>query len=460
MDTSFSYAVRVLACDRCGGPHESPLAGGSFGCRFCNAQNMVAIRSEVVVAPGRAPTPEAERIARLRTQDGKPLMPPSNLGHLMANGQLADHKVDEAVSIWNGARHQLRTNPNDYDAAERLLFLSMMIAQYYKDKGEKLRQRALLESALDAVTLPRHRQVLRGFLTRAAVLSGDLDAAEAWLKPCDAHSDDLSMDTEWRFSRAFIDTARGSFPNVVTVLGRGSNDIPIEDAADDVCAVLRANAVERLGHLDAAVALLRERFAAGGDARHTMDRVVRVYPQWSLCAQSYPIASAMFSAAAGDDAASRSSGGLHYAFIPLGLFMAGLGLWRFSVGVASFFGEVDPVALADRWKELGFGLLLVLLGLLFGLIGYATMKSANKKRWLHVNGLKGTAQVRGAAPTGVRMGNIPVMQYSLLVNVPGRAPYEATATHVANSSQTVLSGVISLRVHPDNPNELVIEADG
>jgi len=459
VDTSFSYAVRVVACDRCGGPHEAAISGGSFGCRFCNAQNMLAMRSEVVIAP-HAPTPEAERISRLRSQDGRPLMPPSNLGHLMANGQLADHKVDEAISIWNGARHQLRTNPNDFDAAERVLFLSMMIAQHYKDKGEKLRQRALLESALDAVTLPRHRQILRGFLTRAAVLAGDLDAAEAWLKPCDSQSDDLSMDSEWRFSRAFIDTARGNFHNVVTVLGRGANDVPIEDASDDVCTVLRANALERLGELDAAVLLLRARFATGGDARLTMDRVVRVYPQWNLCARSYPAASAIFESAAGDDAASRSNGSIPIMFIPMGLFMAGLGIWRFSVGVSTFFGVVDPITLGDRWKELGFGLLLALLGLLFFVIGYATKKSGDKKRWLHVNGLKATGQVRGAAPTGVRMGNIPVMQYSLVVTVPGRPPYEATATHVANSSQTVLSGVISLRVHPDHPNELVIEADG
>lgn len=460
MDTSFSHRVRVAACDRCGAPHEAAIAGGAFACRFCNAQNMLAVRSEIVIAPGRAPTPEAERIARLRQQDGRPLMPPPNLAHLMENGQLAAFKVDEAVSVWNGARHQLRANPNDFDAAERMLFLSMMIAQFYKDKGEKLRQRALLESALDAVTLPRHRQILRGFLTRAAVLAGDLEAAEAWLRPCDAQSDDLSMDSEWRFSRAFIDTAKGNFQGVVTVLGRNLSDVPIEDASDDVCTVLRANALERLGDLDNAVLLLRARFAAGGDARQTMDRVIRVYPDWKLCAQSYPVATAMFATAAGDDAASRSNGSIPIMFIPMGLFMAGLGIWRFSVGVSSFFGAVDPLTLADRPKDLGFGLLLVLVGLLFLAIGWATKKSGDKKRWLHVNGLQATAQVRGAAPTGTRMGQIPVMQYSLLVNIPGRAPYEATATHIANSSQTVLSGIISVRVHPNDPNELVIEADG
>ncbi|HVJ93396.1 MAG TPA: hypothetical protein VM580_26525, partial [Labilithrix sp.] len=253
MDTSFSYTVRVAVCDRCGAPYQAAVSGGSFHCRFCNAQNTLGLRSEIVVAHGRAPIAEAERIARLRMQDGKPLLPPPNLAHVMANGGLAEWKVDEAVAIWNGARQVLRTNPNDFDAAERLLFLSMVIAQHFKDKGDKLRQRSLLEGALDVVTLPRHRQILRGFLTRAAVIAGDLEAAEAWLKPCDAQSDDLSMDSEWRFSRAFIDTAKGNFENVLRVLGRGPNDVPIEDASEDVCAVLRANACERLGQVDLAL---------------------------------------------------------------------------------------------------------------------------------------------------------------------------------------------------------------
>ena len=459
MDTSFSYAFRVAACDRCGAPHEAPVSGGSFHCRFCNAQNTLALRSEIVVAHGRAPVAEAERIARLRMQAGKPLLPPPNLAHVMGNGGLAEWKLDEAISIWNGARQELRTNPNDFDAAERLLFLSMVIAQHFKDKGDKLRQRSLLEGALDVVTLPRHRQILRGFLTRAAVIAGDLEAAEAWLKPCDAQSDDLSMDSEWRFSRAFIDTAKRNFENVLTVLGRGPNDVPIEEASADVCAVLRANAYERLGQFDHALTLLRERLAISGDSRATIERVIQSYPDWQLCAQTYPQAVAAFAAAAGADAASRSSGGLHYAFIPLGVLLMLLGLGLFGAGVATFFGEVDPAMLDARWSNLGSGVLVGLVGLLFAAIGFATKKSADAKRWLHANGLRATGVVKGAAPTGTRMGTIPVIRYTLLVTVPGRAPYDATTSHVGLSSQSVLSGTVSLRVHPQNPSEVVIEGD-
>jgi len=460
VDTSFSYSFRVAACDRCGAPHQATVAGGSFTCRFCNAQSILAVRNEIVAAPGRAPVAEAERIARLRMQDGKPLLPPPNLAHLMANGWLEEWKVEEAVSIWNGARQELRTNPNDFDAAERLVFLSMVIAQHFKDKGDKLRQRSLLEGALDVVTLPRHRQVIRGFLARAAVIAGDLEAAEAWLKPCDALSDDLSMDSEWRFSRAFIDTAKGDFQRVLTVLGRGPNDVPIEDASEDVCTVLRANACERMGQVDVAVTLLRDRFGTSGDSRQTIQRVIQSYPDWQLCAQSHPLAAAAFAATAGAEAASRSSGGLHYTFIPLGILFILGGLALFGTGIATFFDNVDPLLLRDRWRHLGSGTMVGLVGLLFAVIGFATKKSADKKKWLHVNGLPATGLVKGAAPTGTRMGNIPVMQYALLVSVPGRAPYEATASHVGQSSLTVLRGTVSLRVHPQNPSELVIEGDG
>ncbi|MBX3191796.1 MAG: hypothetical protein KF819_32700 [Labilithrix sp.] len=459
MDPSFSYSFRVAACDRCGAPHQAAIAAGGFACHFCNAQNMLAVRSEVVVALGRAPLGEAERIARLRAQDGKPLLPPPNLLHLMPSGQLAEWKVEEAVSIWNGARQTLRTNPSDFDAAERLLFLSMVIAQHFKSKGDKLRQRSLLEGALDVATLPRHRQVLRGFLTRAAVLAEDLEAAEAWLAPCDPSSDDLSMDSEWRFSRAFIDTAKGNFQNVLVVLGRGANDVPIEDAADDVCTVLRANAFERLGQVDVATALLRERFSTGGDSRQTIQRVIESYPQWQLCAQSHPQASAVFATTAGAEAASRSSGGLHYVFIPLGVLLILGGLALLAAGITAFFAD-DPLFHDDRWGYLGRGVAVALLGLLFAVIGFATKASADKTKWLHLNGLRAAGQITGAAPTGTRIGNIPVIRYTLVVSLPGRAPYEASTSHVGRSALGVLSGTVALRVHPENPHELVIEGDG
>ncbi|HVJ93860.1 MAG TPA: hypothetical protein VM580_28920, partial [Labilithrix sp.] len=197
-----------------------------------------------------------------------------------------------------------------------------------------------------------------------------------------------------------------------------------------------------------------------GDSRATIQRVIQSYPDWQLCAQSYPQAAATFAVVAGADAASRSSGGLHYAFIPLGVFLMLLGLGLFGAGVATFFGEVDPAMLEARWSNLGLGPVVGLVGLLFAAIGFATKKSADKTRWLHVNGLQATGLVKGAAPTGTRMGTIPVIQYTLLVTVPGRAPYEATTLHVGQSSQSVLSGTVSLRVHPQNPKEFVIEGDG
>lgn len=460
MDGTFSRSFRVAACDGCGAPHQATVAGGGFTCRYCNAHNLLATRDETVVAPHRAPVAEAERLARLRMQDGKPMLPPPNLAHLVANGRLEEWKVEETVSIWNGARQALRTTPHDFDAAERLLFLSMLLAQHFKDKGDRLRQRSLLEGALDVVTLPRHRQVLRGFLARAAVLAEDLEAAEAWLAPCDARSDDLSMDSEWRFSRAFIDTAKGDYRGVLAALGDGPHDVPIEDAADDVCAVLRANAHERMGQVEVAVTHLRDRLGTDGESRETIHRVIQSYPDWQLCAQSYPRAATAFAARAGADAASRSSGGLHYAFIPLGLFLVLGGLWLIWTGVTTFFADVDPIVLADRWRYLGYGALIALLGALFAAIGFASKTAADKIEWLHARGLRATGQIKDAAPTGTRMGTVPVMRYTLLVSVPGREPYEATATHVGQTAQSVLRGTVALRVHPQNPHELVIEGDG
>ena len=266
MDTSFSYQLRVAACDRCGAPCEASVAGGSFACRFCNAQNQLAVRDEALVAPARQPIHEGERVNRLRMQDGKPLLPPPSIQHLFEGGGVPEWKINEVVAIWNSTRHELRSGPGNYDAAERLVFITMVLSQHFQLKGDKLRQRSLLEGCLDAVSLPRHKQIMRGFLSRAAVRTGDVQAAESWLQPCDPLSDDIQMDSAYRFSRAFIDTARGNFPRVLEVLGPGPQDVPIEDASDDVCTVFRANAWEKLGRPDQAVALLRERLVSGGSS--------------------------------------------------------------------------------------------------------------------------------------------------------------------------------------------------
>lgn len=456
MDTSFSYAVRVTACDRCGGPCEATVAGGGFTCRYCRAFNQLDVRDEALVAPARIAIPEHERITRLRMQDGKPLLPPPSIAHLVPGGALAEWKVDEAVAVWNQTRQELRQTPGSYEAAERLIFLAMVLAQHFHLRGDKLRQRALLEGALDASSIPRHRQIMRGFLARAAVRCGDLQAAEAWLKPCDPLADDLQMDSAYRLSRAFLDTAYGNFPRVIEVLGRTESDVPIEDASDDICAVLRANAWEKLGQPDHAVMLLRERFRrGGGSGRQTVERVIQVYADWQLCALSYPRASAGHAAVASKHAARAASGGIHLAFVPLGALMllAGLGC-----AVAIVAGLIDIIDLDGAY----LGLLItastcIFMGAIFLPIGLVMKRRADQAAWLRQHGIQAQGQIDAVTGTGVAINDVPMMRFTITVRIPGRAPYTAATTALGMVAKQ--GSVVPLRVHPTNPAQILLELD-
>ncbi|MBX3231213.1 MAG: hypothetical protein KIT84_09750 [Labilithrix sp.] len=457
MNTSFSYQLRVAACDRCGAPLEVNVAGGSFECRYCHAQNQIALRDEGLLAPPRQPVPEHERVARLRMQDGRPLLPPPSITHLMPAGRLEEWKVEEAIAVWNSARQELRAQPGSYDAAERIVFLSMVLVQHFSEgKEDKLRQRALLEGALDVVKLPRHRQIVRGFLARAAVRENDIQAAEAWLAPCDPASDDLQSDSAYRFTRAFIDTATGNFQRVLQVLGQNAQEVPIEDASDDVCAVFRANAWEKMGRADLAVHLLRERMGAGGGSgRQTIERVVHRYAQWHLCAMSYPQAAAGYAHIASEKAAQHVSGGIHKVFFPLGVLMAVVGALCLAAVPLGFLA-------LDMGIEgfMGFGITggtFLFMGLIFGGIGYAMKKSAEKAAWLRMHGVAGTGVVRDVSPTGVSINHVPQLRYTLEIRIPTRAPYNASTTALGRRAD--IGASIAVRVHPQNPNDFIMELD-
>ena len=88
----------------------------------------------VFAAHAAPPLSEPERLARLRAQDGRPMLPPSSLLPLMPNGQLEAWKVNEAIAIWQNTRRELRTSTN-FEAAERLLFLTIVLSQYFFEQG-------------------------------------------------------------------------------------------------------------------------------------------------------------------------------------------------------------------------------------------------------------------------------------------------------------------------------------
>ncbi|MCA9492392.1 MAG: hypothetical protein KC621_20810 [Myxococcales bacterium] len=451
-------------------------------CAYCGASNVLVARDDTPMVEGpkaSVPVDEAERISRLRRQTGRPLQTPASLEGLLPNGRLEPWKVEEVFAVWQATREEVRTT-GAFDAAERLLFLTMVLSDHHA-KTDQLRQRAMFESALVVLKLPRHRQIVRGYLSRAATREGDLEAAEGWIAPCDRASDDLDTDTAWRLSRAYLDTARGEWAAVLEVLGR-AEAMPITDAAAPMAELLRANALERSGDAGAAEALLRAAMGRGAMVRASLEVIRERHREQDWCPRSYPAAEAAYTAKAAK-AAGAGTGGIGGVFYWTGMAMNAVSvltlLGLVVTGAVALVVAVVPVvvhvnrsvastlgAVAGVTGTVAFTLAMVLpttlpMGLIFWLLGRGLRNSAKRAERLRLHGRRGTAQVLGWSSTGVTINDVPQMSIQLRVELPDAEPYEAEATMLLPSHElaALRGATVPVRVSPDDRNQVLIETD-
>lgn len=480
----FSHSVRVLLCVSCGGPLELDLAADQSACSYCGAVNVLAARddSPMVAGPAAVPVDEAQRMQRLRMQVGKPLLPPPALEALVPGGRIDPWKVQEVFAVWQSTREETR-NTRSYDAAERLVYLTMVLANHHSQHQDPLRQRAMFESALAVFTLPRHRQVMRGFLSRAAAREGDLEAAEAWLAPCDTRSDDLHTDTAYRISRAYVDTRRKAWTAVHDVLGAGAADVPVADHSEPLAVLLRANAWEQRGDLARATELLREAMKRGVAVRTSLESILAVHADWGLCRQTFQRAEAAHTAQAAKSAGGPL-GGVGGIFFWIGVLllivsvicivlMALFGVGAAVAGVIPALIRLRPAmsvsiaSFAGICGTLAFVCLMILpttlpMGGIFTAIGYAFRKSAKRAERLRLHGIRGTAQVLGLRPTGMSVNDVPQMELTLRVQLPDTDPFETKTSmllppHLAG--QFAPGVTVAVRADPDNHREVILESD-
>lgn len=458
MKTIFSHDVRVVMCKNCGAPIEVSTAGGSAPCSYCGAQMQLIQRKDEPVEPAAAAQQmsEAQRLVMLQQQDGKPMVPPASIQSLLQGGQLPAWKVQEAVAVWQATRQELESSSN-YDAAERLLFLTMILSNHFSEQESRLHQRAMYESALEVFTLPRHRQMMRCYLARNAALEGDLQAAEQWIAPCNPRSEDLQSDSAYRVTRATIDTARRDFNAVINVLGREFHSVPIMDAMDAMAVVLRASAWEQLGHVDVASQQISQYMGEGGaSGRTTLQRVIGNFAKqnWNLCQGSFQTANAAYSQEAGKVAASRASGGIGLPFLVLGLLM--------TIGTIIFVVAALTVVPEMVMGIPGVGGGVGLTGIIFTIVGYFAFRASRQALRLRMHGLQATGQIVSVEGTGTRINNVPQMRVTVLVQLPNQAPYQAATKmllHPHMASQLAPGSAVSLRVDPDDGSKILIESD-
>ena len=449
MKEKFDFQARVLMCSNCGGPLETGFAGGTVKCDYCGTVNVFEPRKESPVEPLEVAgeIDEDERMELLRRQDGAQTEIPQALQPLLSDGVLAPWKVEEAMTMWQATCRSLSAR-DDYTASELLYYLTIILSNHFSGENDALRERAMYESALEVMTLPRHRQIMRGLLARKAALAGDAEAARKWLEPCNPRSRDLESDSSYRVSMAEILTVEKDWKGVLEVLGEDTERIPITSMLDGKAIVQRANALEHLGRLQEAASQLQLFIHANGSSgKRALRSIAAVYTESGIevCALSLPHAERQHVSQSGrsQSQASNPGGCFGQVFTIAGALMLVLGL-----GLGLVIDDAPALA------GLGPGL----AGIVFLVIGVRSMRSGKRVQRLYNNGLEARGTLEAITPTGWKINGIP--QYLLQVRVEGdEGSYRASVKKTLGESTKdgFRPGTrIDLLVDPEDPQHVAV----
>lgn len=454
---AFAFDARYSLCTRCGVVLPVPVEGGALICGSCQqpqAFNPREVRPVHQLAPHPV-TPEAQRIQALRVQDGRPFLPPPGLQSLVVNGDIADWKVQEGFAAWQSSRQELAAT-GSFDAAERLLFLTMFLPQSGPEMTP-IQKRAFHEAAVDVMTIARHRQLILGQMARLSARDGDVRSAEAWLSLCDPQPDEIDMDSTYRASRALIDTIQQRWQNVIHVLGSGPDDIPIADFMDTYCGVLRANAWEKMGRIDVAVQLLDKELSRGAS---TVEGMLKKFP---ICEQSYAQALAQHEQASAEKVAAVSGGNIGGVLMMVGVMQLLISAGLLISGALNFLGLVEVFGSSGDFESLAgpglAGVITGVVGLGLGVAGFRARQRAARARHIRLHGIAALAQVTNCSQTGTRINGVPQWDIHLMVNLPGQAPYQASTRLVMTDAAiaNMQGRTVKVRVDPKNPAEVVLQ---
>jgi len=447
--TAYGYDMRVLSCAQCGAPVQGTLHGGTFQCGYCQAQNQLAPRDERMdhqVVQQAPQMTEAQRFERLRQQDGKPLMPPPSLQPYMQGGGLAEHMIPAVQDQWRMAKQEVGQG-GGFQAAERLYFATLMLRGPLSKQGRDLEVRAMIETALEVLTEPRHRAVMHGFMARDATRLGDPEAGEKWLSLMPPQSDDLHIDSAFRITRAYVSTAKNDFNTVLQVLGQRRDDIPIADGQDELAAVMRANAFEKLGRGQEASAEL-QRIMVSPPHAQLVGKIIQSNAALGLCSHTYPQMAQQMQQMSSNVVKSKSGMNTGAIFIiaflgaPLLIgaqfLIQGLGLpgWVFGIAVGAF--------------------VVTLLVYVFG----SLTRGARIKAKLKQNGVRGQATLVQCNTTGTRVNNQPVYELILTIEAQGLQPFRASHREILapGAAHKLQPGVVlPLLLDPKDPTMFAID---
>jgi hypothetical protein len=360
------------------------------------------------------------RIQRLRDQLQKDPAAASGLQLVRVDDIPRKAGSKRAKKAWQALRRELAAG-DSVVSEERFYAMTLKRVDSLSQQGSEREVRSLIETALEYIRDPCHQQVLHARMSTLAVLAGDTAAAEAWLARCNPFADDLEMDSAYRIARALVATALEHWAEVIKVLGRRPRDVPIARACDDVCSILRANALDRQGSIKRAARDLLPVTLTG-----RLDPLLSAFEALHLCPSSRALAIGNAERLLSECVAVKtpqdvSGKVVFYSFVIYGSAIAIAAAWAALGGIEwSQFGPLVPV-----------GFTVIIVG---GVIWYNAIFQPGINR----------TSVRGRARLLRRdaIDGLPpkaYMSFLFLVRVRGREDF--VATYRANLSNDGQNGI-------------------
>lgn len=287
-----SYEVRILLCPGCSAPYRSAPTATTVTCDHCGATHAVAPRNERREVVGAASADERERIAALRKQDANDVVIPQRFAKILPKTQFDD---DDRATVERGfteAREAITSGKGD--AGWDLCLYSATWFHFTVAMGTDITgRRAHAETALGLLEDPAYRHRVRCKLAGSTARLGDVEAAAHWLAGCDPRPADLVSDSEYRNAAIMIAYRRGRFDEILEIAGHEFAEVPVHVSLVNAIGTMRADAHEKLGHVDRAVDQLVILVSRNAEAVTTLASRADLAP---FCEKSLPAARARVAA--------------------------------------------------------------------------------------------------------------------------------------------------------------------
>jgi hypothetical protein len=183
---------------------------------------------------------------------------------------------DALRAVWKETKAVI-ADEHDADTEHRAVWISAMSAAIFARSGDALRERAVLETALESTTIEIYRAMIAARLARVAARGDALDLADAWLESAPKRTGLPEAESDLEVARALVAHRRGDLDAALSSVGPHPSTSAIVGGARVLAAALRIDILERRGEKVAAYKLWREALGT-----HGMRVVIAVAKQFEL----------------------------------------------------------------------------------------------------------------------------------------------------------------------------------